>query len=215
MTLPADRVLTVLVTGFEPFDGADHNPSGDVARRLAELGHPDCHLVGEVLPVSFAQAPGLLAAAIDVHHPDIIVMLGLAENRHAITPERVALNLADARIPDNDGAQPTDAPLEPHGPAARFTHLPVKQIALAITNAGLPAEVSLSAGTYVCNAVMYTALGIAEQASGGNGTTGTPLQAGFIHLPATPQLGGDPRFTLDELERGIRVAITTIVDLRE
>jgi len=221
---------TVLVTGFEPFDGAAVNPSGEVARRLGELGHPDCHLVSEVLPVSFAHAPGLLAAAIDVHHPDIIVMLGLAENRHAITPERVALNLADARIPDNDGAQPTDAPLEPHGPAARFTHLPVKHIAHAILNAGLPAEVSLSAGTYVCNAVMYAALGIAEQASGGNGTTGdattghgttgdsgtngTPLQAGFIHLPASPQLGGDPRFTLDELERGIRVAITTIVDLR-
>ena len=204
-------LLTVLVTGFEPFDGADVNPSGEVARRLGELGHPDCHLIGEVLPVSFAQAPGLLAAAIDAHHPDVVVMLGLAENRHAITPERVALNLADARIADNDGAQPTDAPLEPHGPAARFTLLPVKNIAAAIANAGIPAEVSLTAGSYVCNAVMYTALGIAEQTVG---PRGAPLQAGFIHVPATPQLGGDPRFTLDELERGIRIAITTIVDLR-
>ncbi len=233
---PTDRRPTVLVTGFEPFDGAHHNPSGELARRLAELGHPDCQLVGEVLPVSFARAPGLLAAAIDAHHPDVVIMLGLAENRHAITPERVAVNLADARIPDNDGDQPTDAELEPHGPAARFARLPVKPIALAIANAGLPAEVSLSAGSYVCNAVMYAALGIAEQreraqrdraqredgASGRPGAeTGlgafvntSPLQAGFIHVPATPQLGGDPRFTLDELERGIRIAITTILDLR-
>lgn len=231
---PTDRRPTVLVTGFEPFDGAHHNPSGELARRLAELGHPDCQLVGEVLPVSFARAPGLLAAAIDAHHPDVVVMLGLAENRHAITPERVAINLADARIPDNDGDQPTDAELEPHGPAARFARLPVTHIALAIANAGLPAEVSLSAGSYVCNAVMYAALGIAEQrdraqrddsqpddaqpdsalADAGTQSGGQPLQAGFIHVPATPQLGGDPRFTLDELERGIRIAITTIVDLR-
>ncbi len=207
----SDRRPTVLVTGFEPFDGAAHNPSGDLARRLAELGHPDCRIVGEVLPVSFARAPALLAAAIDAHHPDVVVMLGLAENRRAITPERVAINLADARIADNDGEQPTDAPLEPHGPAARFALLPIKHIALSIANAGIPAEVSLSAGSYVCNAVMYAALGIAEQRAGAGGA---PLQAGFIHVPATPQLGGDPHFTLDELERGIRVAITTIVDLR-
>jgi len=128
---------TVLVTGFEPFAGADINPSGELARRLGELGHPDCHLVADVLPVSFAHAPQQLAAALDAHRPDILIMLGLAENRHAITPERVAINLADARIPDNDGAQPTDAPLEPHGPAARFTTLPVKHIAHAIDAAGI------------------------------------------------------------------------------
>lgn len=231
---PTERYPTVLVTGFEPFDGAAHNPSGELARRLAELGHPDCRIVGEVLPVSFAHAPGMLAAAIDAHHPDIVVMLGLAENRHVITPERVALNLADARIADNDGAQPTDAPLEPHGPAARFALLPVTEIAHAISNAGIAAEVSLSAGSYVCNAVMYAALGIAEQRNGADSsagavagvgavavdersvvnTGGAAFQAGFIHVPATPQLGGDPHFTLDELERGIRIAITTIIDLR-
>lgn len=206
MSQTAVRLPTVLVTGFEPFNGAALNPSGELVRRLTDLGHPDCRIVGDVLPVSFANAPGMLAAAIDAHHPDIVVMLGLAESRHAITPERVALNLADARIADNDGAQPTDAPLEPHGPAARFTQLPVKHIADAISQAGIPADVSLSAGTYVCNAVMYAALGIAEQRES--------LVAGFIHVPATPQLGGDPRFTLDELERGIRIAITTIIDQR-
>ena len=237
------QLPTVLVTGFEPFDGADVNPSGELARRLGELGHPDCHLIAEVLPVSFTLAPQQLAAALDAHRPDILLMLGLAENRHAITPERVAINLADARIPDNDGDQPTDAPLEPHGPPARFATLPVKHIAHAIDAAGIPAEVSLSAGSYVCNAVMYAALGIAElrgdsgkhseraageatgESEAGSGevssdATGGPgrhhrLRAGFIHVPATPQLGGDPRFTLDELERGIRIAITTAIDDRE
>lgn len=218
---------TVLVTGFEPFDGADLNPSGEIARRLGELGHPDCHLVAEVLPVSFARAPELLAAALDAHRPDVLLMLGLAENRHAITPERVGLNLADAAIPDNDGDQPTDAPLEPHGPAARFSSHPVTSIAHAIDQAGIPADVSLSAGSYVGNAVLYRALGIAEQRGdagkhsaeqrgehGEHGEHAHParLRAGLIHVPATPQLGGDPRFTLDELERGIRIAITTILD---
>jgi pyroglutamyl-peptidase len=224
-----DRRPTVLVTGFEPFGGAAVNPSGELVRRLAELGHPDCRIVGEVLPVSFAQAPGLLAAAIDAHDPDVVVMLGLAENRRAITPERIAINLADATSADNDGTRMTDAPLEPHGPAARFTLLPVTQIAHAIASAGIPAEVSLSAGSYVCNALMYAGLGLAEQRAGaavgagapaGAGTSAgehvgrAPLHIGFIHVPATPQLGGDPHFTLDELERGIRIAITTILDQR-
>ena len=219
------QLPTVLVTGFEPFNGAEVNPSGDIARRLGELGHPDCHLIGEILPVSFSRAPGVLAAALDAHQPDVLLMLGLADNRHAITPERVAVNLADASIPDNDGDQPTDAPLEPHGPAARYTGHPVKHIVHAIDAAGIPAELSLTAGSYVCNAVMYAALGIPDElghsgdhadASRHSDTTHHPrLRAGFIHVPATPQLGGDPRFTLDELERGIRIALTTILDTRE
>lgn len=209
---------TVLVTGFEPFAGAPINPSGEVARRLAELGHPDCRIVAEVLPVSFAQAAPLLAAAIEAHDPDLVIALGLAETRHAITPERVALNLADARIADNDGDQPRDQPIEPGGPAARFTGLPVKAIAHDIAAAGIPAEVSLTAGSYVCNHVFYELMGLVEQRAAHRAATGEadarPLRAGFIHVPATPQLGGSPPFTLDELERGIRVAISTTLATR-
>ncbi len=201
---------TVLVTGFEPFAGAPVNPSGEVARRLGELGHPDCRIVAEVLPVSFARAAALLAAAIDAHDPDIVIALGLAETRHAITPERVAINLADARIADNDGARPRDAAIEPHGPSARFTGLPAKGIAHDIAAAGIPAEVSLTAGSYVCNHVFYELMGLVEQRASG----GRPLRAGFIHVPATPQLGGGPQFTLDELERGIRIAISTTLASR-
>lgn len=208
---------TVLVTGFEAFADAPLNPSGEVVRRLAELGHPDCRLVGEVLPVSFARAAPLLAAAIEAHDPDIVIALGLAESRHAITPERIAINLADARIPDNDGAQPRDAEIEHGAPIARVTGLPVKAIAHALDAAGIPSEVSLTAGSYVCNHVFYELMGIAESRAARHGGDGhrndrRPLRAGFIHVPATPQLGGGPQFTLDELERGIRVAITTVID---
>lgn len=192
---------TVLVTGFEPFADAPLNPSGDIVRRLTELGHPDCRLVGEVLPVSFERAAPLLAAAIEAHQPDIVIALGLAESRHAVTPERVAINLADARIADNDGAKPRDAEIEHGGPAARFTGLPVKAIAHALDAAGIPSEVSLTAGSYVCNYVFYELMGLAAARPG--------LRAGFIHVPATPQLGGSPNFTLDELDRAIRIAITT------
>lgn len=213
---------TVLVTGFEPFAGAPVNPSGEVARRLAELGHPDCRIVADVLPVSFARAAPLLAAAIDAHDPDIVIALGLAETRHAITPERVAINLADARIADNDGDQPRDAAIELHGPAARFTGLPVKAIAHDIASAGISAEVSLSAGSFVCNHVFYELMGIVEQRAaqhaagraGEHDADARPLRAGFIHVPATPQLGGGPAFTLDELERGIRIAISTTLATR-
>jgi len=201
---------TVLVTGFEPFAGAAVNPSGEVARRLAELGHPDCRIVADVLPVSFARAAPLLAAAIEAHDPDIVIALGLAETRHAITPERIAINLADARIADNDGDQPRDAAIEPSGPAARFSGLPVKAIAHDIASAGISAEVSLTAGSYVCNHVFYELMGIVEQRS----ADGRALRAGFIHVPATPQLGGGSSFTLDELERGIRVAISTTLATR-
>lgn len=204
---------TVLVTGFEPFAAAPVNPSGEVARRLADLGHPDARIVAEVLPVSFAHAAPLLAAAIEAHHPDIVIALGLAETRLAVTPERIAINLADARIPDNDGAQPRDAEIEHGGPAARFTGLPVKAIAHALDAAGIPSDVSLTAGSYVCNHVFYELMGIAAARNADPGTGARPLRAGFIHVPATPQLGGRAQFTLDELERGIRIAITTTLSM--
>ena len=207
MNARADHEPVVLITGFEPFAGAPVNPSGELVRRLAELGHPDCRIVGDVLPVSFDRAAGLLAAAIDAHDPDIVIALGLAESRHAITPERVAINLADARIADNDGTQPRDEEIEHGGPAARFTGLPIKAITHALDAAGIPSDVSLTAGSYVCNHVFYQLMGLAAARPG--------LRAGFIHVPATPQLGGSPQFTLDELERGIRIAITTTLSIRD
>lgn len=199
----------VLVTGFEPFAGATSNPSGDLARLVArhsatyeELG---IDVRGVVLPVTFAGATAALERAVDEHSPDVVIALGLAEGRDAITPERVAINLDDARIPDNDGVQPIDAPIEADGPAARFNGLPVKSMVAAIRQAGVPASVSLTAGSFVCNHVAYVLGGIAERHPG--------MRAGFVHVPATPDLvppgASTPTLRLDELERGIRAAIIT------
>lgn len=199
----------VLVTGFEPFAGAASNPSGEVARLVARhnAGYEEhgIEVRGVVLPVTFAGAVAALERAIAKHSPDVVLALGLAEGRDAITPERVTINLDDARIPDNDGAQPIDEPIEADGPAARFTGLPVKSMVAAIRGAGVPSSVSLTAGSFVCNHVAYVLGGIAERHPG--------MRAGFVHVPATPDLvpagASTPTMTLDELERGIRVAIIT------
>lgn len=206
------RTQRVLVTGFEAFAGAASNPSGEVVRRLVSVPQPELaacgiELSGAVLPVSYRGAGDALLAAIDAHKPDLVVALGLAEGRSGITPERVAINLDDARIPDNDGEQPIDEAIEEDGPAARFSTLPVKAIVAALTEAGLPASVSLTAGSFVCNHVAYVLGGEVERNPG--------LRGGFIHVPATPDLvppgSSVPTMTLDELERGIRLALITAV----
>ena len=203
--------MRVLVSGFEPFAGAASNPSGDVVRRLAASGHPGVDMVTVVLPVAFAASGERLAAAIVQHRPDVVIALGVAEGRVGITPERVAINLDDARIADNAGAQPNDEPIEPGGPDGRFTGLPVKAIVDALRQGALPASVSLSAGSYVCNHVFYVLQALAEQRE----RQGRPLRSGFVHVPASPELAaghpGMPSLSLDELERGIRIVIDTVV----
>lgn len=202
----------VLVTGFEAFAGAASNPSGEVVRRLVSVPQPELaeagvEVRGVVLPVSYRASGPALMAAIEAHAPDVVIALGLAEGRTGITPERIAINLDDARIADNDGEQPIDAAIEEGGPAARFSTLPVKAIVAALTEAGLPASVSLTAGSFVCNHVAYLVGGAVERNPG--------LRGGFIHLPATPDLvplgSSVPTMTIDELERGIRLAIITAV----
>ena len=202
----------VLVTGFEAFAGAASNPSGEVVRRLVSVPQPELaeagvEVRGVVLPVSYRASGPALMAAIEAHRPELVIALGLAEGRSGITPERVAINLDDARIADNDGDQPIDAAIDDDGPAARFSTLPVKAIVAALTEAGLPASVSLTAGSFVCNHVAYVLGGAVERIPG--------LRGGFIHVPATPDLvppgSSVPTLTIDELERGIRLAIITAV----
>lgn len=182
---------TVLLTGFEPFGGDASNPSGDVARALDGDTIGDAMVVGRALPVSFAASAAQLEELVAVHRPELIIALGLADGREAVTPERVAINYADARIPDNDGAQPRDEPLDPDGPAARFTGLPVKRIARTLSDAGHPATVSLTAGSYVCNALAYHLGAIGER---------NRVPAGFIHVPNWPA---------ERLAPAIRLAVAT------
>ncbi|MFS0712483.1 pyroglutamyl-peptidase I [Microbacterium sp. 2P01SA-2] len=199
-------MTTVLLTGFEPFAGDATNPSGDAVRRVAQEWDGPEHLVTAVLPVEFDGARRSLLQLIATHDPDVVVTTGLAGGRTGVTIERIAVNLLDARIPDNAGDQPVDVPSSPGGPAAHFATLPVKAIAAAITDAGIPATVSHSAGTFVCNHVMFTALDATAPAD--------HRRAGFIHVPyATEDApSGQPSLPLVDIVRALRIALRTALD---
>lgn len=198
-------MTTLLLTGFEAFAGDASNPSGEAVRLVADQWIGPETLITEVLPVTFSGATRRMRELIAEHVPDVVVATGLAGGRAAVTPERVAINLADARIPDNAGAQPLDEPVVAGAPAAYFATLPVKEIAAAVGASGIAASVSHSAGTFVCNAVMYTAL---------HATAGTRTRAGFVHVPwadgAAP--AGSPSLPLSDLVRALRVALRTALE---
>ncbi|WFR67786.1 pyroglutamyl-peptidase I [Curtobacterium flaccumfaciens] len=195
---------TVLLTAFEPFGGDAVNPSWEAAQRLAETWDGPATLVVEQLPVVFAEERSRLAAAIEQHRPTVVVATGLAAGRAAVTPERVAINVMDARIPDNVGAQPVDEPIDPHGPPAVFSGLPIKRIVRDVRAAGVPASVSNTAGTFTCNQVFYELMSFA-------GRDG--FRAGFVHVPATPDLAADgPTLTLDEIVTALDAVVHASLD---
>jgi pyroglutamyl-peptidase len=194
-------MTTVLLTGFEPFAGAASNSSWDAVERVAETWSGDAELVIELLPVTFAGASTSMRELIARHSPDLVIGVGLADGRDAITPERVAINVEDARIPDDDGDQPVDRAIDFGGAAAYFSGLPVKEIAAAIREAGIPSRVSDSAGTYVCNSLMYSTMRAVE---------GTDVMAGFIHVPCSPELAAgtsNPYLEVEDIARGLAIAI--------
>jgi pyroglutamyl-peptidase len=165
----------ILLTGFEPFGGASTNPSAEIARALDGTMAGGHRIAGAVLPCVFGGARRELARLLRRHRPAVVVCLGVAEGRAGITPERVAINLEDARIPDNAGAQPRDRPVVRGGPAAYWSTLPVKAIVAALARHGIPAAVSHTAGTFVCNHVFYALLHAVRRRR---------VRAGFIHVPA-------------------------------
>lgn len=169
----------ILLTGFGPFGGDTTNPSFAAAARAAELlGVAGHEAMAVDLPCVFAQAPAALRRALAAHDPDVVICTGLNAGSTAISLERAALNVIDARIPDNAGEQPVDVPVIPGAPAAYFTTLPIKRALAALRDAGLPVQVSQSAGTFACNQVFYTLMH--ELAAAGSGARG-----GFVHVPPT------------------------------
>ena len=175
----------VLVTGFEPFGGEKANPSWDICKQLA----------GEIagmrvetcrVPCEFRRSIEVVADAIERHHPVLVICLGQAGGRARLGVERVAINVDDARMPDNAGARPVDEPIAANGPPAYFATLPVKAMAAAMRAAGVPAEVSNSAGTYVCNHLMYGVLHYLA-------ASGHRARAGFIHVPYSEEQVLDKR----------------------
>ncbi|NMD31815.1 MAG: pyroglutamyl-peptidase I [Chloroflexi bacterium] len=200
--------MHILVTGFEPFDGSPVNPSMLAAEALAQTPPPGLAVTTAILPVDRLGGPARLLEALQTVNPRAVVCLGEAGGRAAISIERVAVNLMDYRIPDNRGETVTDQPIDPAGPAAYFSTLPVRAMQEAILAAGIPAELSLTAGAYLCNQVMYTLLHHLAQ-------TRQTIPAGFIHLPSLPQqavLRGKPMPTLglETILAGLRAALAVL-----
>lgn len=169
----------VLITGFEPFGGERLNPSWEVVKQLNDMELVGTRIVARQLPCVFGAALDALNAAIDEVQPVMVLAIGQAGGRTDITIERVAINVDDARIPDNQGQQPVDEPIVAGGPAAYFSTLPIKAMVSSMREAGIPASVSQTAGTYVCNHVMY---GLLHRLSGQR-----EVKGGFIHIPYLPE----------------------------
>jgi pyroglutamyl-peptidase len=199
----------VLLLGFEPFGGDTVNPSQQVLNAFVGRKIAGHRIETALLPVAFAPALTELSRRVEATSPALALALGLAATRNRLSLERVAINLIDARIPDNAGAQPIDVPVIAQAPAAYFTTLPVKAMRGALVKAGIPAELSLSAGTYVCNAVAFSLLHLAA-------TKCPAMRAGFMHLPLLPaqaaQLGSASSLDLTTQCRGVEIVLRTAID---
>ena len=192
---------TVLLTGFEPFNGATINPAWEAVRALKGWIEDDFIVEILQLPCVFGFANRVLCGAVDEIKPDIVICVGQAGGRADLTVERVAINVDDAPILDNDGQQPVDAPIAPEGPAAYFATLPVKAIVGAMRERGLQASMSQTAGTFVCNHVFYGVL---------HHLQGRDAIGGFIHVPYLPEQGA-PSMALSEIIEGLRTAVEVAV----
>lgn len=197
--------MEILVTAFEPFQGESINATMEALALLPDR-------VGEiavrkaVLPVVFGKAVSSLTTLLEELQPDAVICLGQATGLEKITPERVAINVMDARIPDNEGKQPVDAPIRANGPAAYFSTLPVKAMVRAMKAAGVPAALSNSAGTFVCNNLMY---GLLDHLA----CMRRDIPAGFIHIPATPAqaaVSPSPSISPQTAANGLAAAITCL-----
>lgn len=201
---------TLLLTGFEPFDHDVVNPSWEAVRQMDGLQlTDDVRIVARRLPCAFATAPEALIELIEELRPAMVIATGLGPGRSDISIERVAINVNDARIPDNLGAQPIDTAVVEGGPAAYFSTLPIKSMVRAVREAGIAASVSQTAGTFVCNQVFYRLQ---------HALAGSEVRSGFIHVPGLPD-SGQPSMALPTLVEGLRLAVAaawqTQVDIVE
>ncbi|CAD5243155.1 pyroglutamyl-peptidase I [Thermococcus camini] len=200
--------MKVLITGFEPFGGEEINPSWKAVERLPEeIG--GAKIVKRRLPVTFRGVREILPRLIVKESPDVVILTGQAGGRPNITVERVAINVMDSTMPDNEGFAPEDEPVFEGAPAAYFATLPVKAIVAALRGENIPAAVSNTAGTYVCNAAMFTALHTIAVA-------GMETRAGFIHVPFIPEQALEkprPSMALETITRAFEVAVRTSLEV--
>ncbi len=201
-------MTTVLVTGFDPFGGESVNPAYEAVKLLPDT-IAGAHIVKLEIPTVFTRSAEVVEKAITDVKPDIVISVGQAGGRSALTVEKVAINLAEARIPDNDGEQPLDQPLREDGDTAYFATIPVKAMVANVRAHELPAFVSYTAGTFVCNSVMYNVLYLLDRKFPG-------VRGGFIHVPyASQQVVGKPNGTpfmpLPDIAKSLEYAIEAAV----
>ncbi|MCJ8008326.1 pyroglutamyl-peptidase I [Lederbergia wuyishanensis] len=205
----------VLITGFDPFGGEKINPALEAVKQLDGKVIEGVEIVAQEVPTVFHESIKVVIHAIEQHNPDIVICVGQAGGRTQVTPERVAINIDDARIPDNKDNQPIDEPIHQDGPAAYWTTLPIKRIVHEMKKAGVPASVSNSAGTFVCNHLFYGVMHYLEK-------NAPHIRGGFIHIPFIPEqtLGNNaPSLSLDLIVEGIKTAAVVAAkeneDIRE
>lgn len=201
----------VLLTGYEPFGEFDRNPSGRLADELDGTDVAGAPIVGRTLPVAFDRAFPLLRDLVDEHDPDVVLATGLAAGRPALSLERIGINLRDTvGIPDNDDREVVDEPIVPDAPDAHFADLPLRSMREAIREAGVPAALSNSAGTHLCNDVLYAVRHHAE-------ATDRAYRSGFVHLPQSHEMAADrddtgPSMSFEAMSRGIRAGLEAAIE---
>lgn len=209
-TPDTDALPRVLLTGFDPFGGESINPSWEAVRRLdgqIVSGHV---IAAEQLPTCFGLSLRRLRTALRRHAPVLTICVGQAGGRASLSLERIAINVDDARIADNAGARPVDTPIVRRGPAAYFSTLPIKAQLRALQAAGVPVEISQTAGTFVCNHVFYGLM---------HALRATPRRrGGFVHIPFLPEQAarhpGAPGLALEQTVRGLRLIVETALATR-
>lgn len=200
--------MKILVTGFDPFGSDKINPAIEAVKKLPDT-IKGAKIIKLEIPTVFNKSAQVVHQAIVKEQPDYVLNVGQAGGRSALTPERVAININDGRIPDNDGYQPLGEPIQADGDTAYFTQLPIKAIAKAIRAVGLPATVSNTAGTYVCNHIFYQVQYMRTKEF-------PKLKAGFIHIPFLPEQvitrPNQPSMALADIVKGLTAAIGAIVE---
>jgi pyroglutamyl-peptidase len=198
----------VLLTGFEPFGGETTNPALEAVKRLDGSRIEEYTVISRELPTVFGESIERLKASIEEVQPDIIICVGQAGGRPDITVERVAINVDDARIADNKGQQPVDTPVIEGGPAAYWSTLPIKAMVRRMRDSGIPASVSQTAGTFVCNHIFYALM---HQLA----SSFKKRRGGFIHIPFLPEQAayhpGNPSMSLEQITKAIEIGIETAI----
>ena len=200
--------MKILITGFDPFGGENINPALEAVKKL-----PDTILGQEVIkieiPTVFRKSLEKIEENIQKHNPDVVISVGQAGGRFGVTPERVAINIDDARIKDNEGNQPIDISIYEDGEAAYFSNLPIKAMVKEMNDNGIPASVSNTAGTFVCNHVMYGILYLIDKKY-------PNIRGGFIHVPYIPSQvttkPNTPSMSIDDISKGLELSIKAVIE---